>query len=126
MRLEIVPFPAPVGVKADPALVHVAVANLVSNAIDAAAEGDSGAPCVRVVVDRLGERARVRVVDNGPGVAEGLTDRLFEPFVSAKPNGVGIGLALSRNIARSHGGDLVLEGSPDGAAFCLSLPLEAP
>jgi signal transduction histidine kinase len=51
--------------------------------------------------------------------------RLFEPFVTGKPNGVGIGLALSRRIARAHGGDLVHEEAPAGAAFRLILPMEA-
>jgi signal transduction histidine kinase len=55
--------------------------------------------------------------------------RLFEPFQTEKANGVGIGLALARKIARAHGGDLILdEGTPapprfPGASFVLSLPL---
>ena len=64
------------------------------------------------------------VRDSGPGVAPAVKRRLFEPFVTGKPNGVGIGLALSRRIARAHGGDLVHEEAVSGAAFRLVLPME--
>ena len=65
------------------------------------------------------------VQDNGPGVSPQVRPRLFEPFVTGKPSGVGIGLALSRNIARAHGGDLVLEDGAPGVTFILTLPLAA-
>jgi signal transduction histidine kinase len=66
----------------------------------------------------------LRVVDNGPGVPESIRERLFEPFVTGKPSGVGLGLAVSRRIVRAHGGDLVLERTPAGASFLLTFPLE--
>jgi len=72
-------------------------------------------------------RVWLRVVDNGPGVTEALRSRIFEPYFTTKPegHGTGIGLAVSRSMARDHGGDLVLE--PDrgdgGASFRLSLPI---
>jgi two-component system NtrC family sensor kinase len=68
----------------------------------------------------------LRVADNGPGVREELRDRLFEPFFTTKPEGVGtgLGLAVSRSIAREHGGELVLEASARGASFCLTLPVQ--
>lgn len=114
-----------VPVKADPSLVHVVIANLVGNALDALAGVHDAAPGVEVRVERRGTTARVRVSDNGPGVPEGLRERLFEPFVTGKPSGVGIGLALSRRIARAHGGDLVLEREAPGATFLFTLPMEA-
>jgi signal transduction histidine kinase len=57
-------------------------------------------------------------------VSEGLRPHLFEPFHTDKPNGVGIGLALARKIARAHDGDLILERNAPGACFLLTLPLE--
>ena len=114
-----------VPVRADPSLVHVVIANLVGNALDALAGSPIAGPSVVVRVERHGGTAQVRVADNGPGVPEGLRTRLFEPFVTGKPSGVGIGLALSRRIARAHGGDLVLEHAGPGAAFLLTLPMEA-
>jgi two-component system NtrC family sensor kinase len=69
-------------------------------------------------------RVWVRVADEGPGVSETVRERLFEPYFTTKPEGqgTGLGLAVSRAIARDHGGDLVLERTPVGASFRLSLP----
>src|SRR5437867_12641504 len=116
---------SPVPVSADPTLVHIVIANLVGNALDALAGDHLSAPSVAVQVGRRGSVAEVRVKDNGPGVSAQVRARLFEPFVTGKPSGVGIGLALSRNIARAHGGDLVLEEGGAGASFLLTLPLTA-
>jgi PAS domain S-box-containing protein len=69
-------------------------------------------------------RVWLRVADEGPGVAEEHRARLFEPYFTTKAEGqgTGLGLAVSRSIARDHGGDLVIEGSTRGASFRLSLP----
>jgi signal transduction histidine kinase len=124
IRLEIEPGGTSLRVRADPSLLHVVIANLVGNAIDALSGAATGDPGIRVEVRHNGSTAEVRVSDNGPGVPEALRARLFEPFVTGKPNGVGIGLALSRRIAQAHGGDLVLERPAPGAAFLLTLPAE--
>jgi two-component system C4-dicarboxylate transport sensor histidine kinase DctB len=99
-------------IRADSSLIHVVLSNLMSNAFDAGAKG------IKVAVGRNW----VRVSDDGPGVPDTLKETLFEPFVTGKPSGVGIGLALSRKIARAHGGDLVLEPTAKGASFLLTLP----
>jgi signal transduction histidine kinase len=125
VALRVVPVDARVPVKADPALVHVVIANLVGNAVNFAAVGEAALPWVEVRVTTADSTAGVVVRDSGPGVAPSVKPRLFEPFVTGKPNGVGIGLALSRRIARAHGGDLVHEEAPAGAAFRLILPMEA-
>lgn len=71
--------------------------------------------------------AYVRVTDNGPGVPAELRQRIFDPFFTTKEGnvGTGIGLSVSRGIAREHGGDLLLEETVSGASFSLLLPLEA-
>jgi len=122
--LTVVPGEQQVRVKADPTLVHVVIANLLGNAVNFAAVGDAAPPWVEVKVSSSGGGAGVLVRDSGPGVAPAVKRRLFEPFVTGKPNGVGIGLALSRRIARAHGGDLVHEEAVSGAAFRLVLPME--
>jgi two-component system C4-dicarboxylate transport sensor histidine kinase DctB len=114
-----------VPVNADSALVHVVVANLVGNALDFASSGAATPPEVVVAVDASRGRARVRVSDTGPGVAEAVRPRLFEPFAAGRPSGVGIGLAFSRTIARAHGGDLVLAEGEPRTTFELELPMES-
>lgn len=78
---------------------------------------------------RLGDRVlrmalRVELADDGHGVAPALRDTLFEPLVSGHASGNGLGLALSRAIAREHGGDLRHTSRPGETVFALYLPLE--
>jgi signal transduction histidine kinase len=122
--LEVVTGGDPVWVNADPGLLRTVITNLVGNALDALGGGDVLTPRLVVTVGLAERQAWVRVADNGPGVAPKVRPRLFEPFVSGKPSGTGIGLALSRQIGRAHGGDLVLEQTPAGASFLLLLPAE--
>jgi len=70
----------------------------------------------------------LRVSDNGPGVPADVRERIFDPYFTTKGEGVaagtGLGLPVSRSVARDHGGDLVLESTAGGASFCLQLPLQ--
>ena len=104
-------------------LVLTLLRNLLANAIQALAELPAGSER-RVTVDAGLEHGKVwiRIADNGPGIAPSIRARLFEPFVTGRANGVGIGLALSRRIARAHGGDLRLVDEGPGATFELSIP----
>jgi two-component system C4-dicarboxylate transport sensor histidine kinase DctB len=125
-RVELrVDVPAePLTAPADSTLVHLILSNLVTNAVDALATAAPGqSPRVVVSLRRARHHAELRVSDNGPGVAASVRPKLFEPFVTGKPSGVGIGLALSRKIARAHGGELALEPTPVGATFLCTLPL---
>jgi two-component system nitrogen regulation sensor histidine kinase NtrY len=94
--------------------------NLIGNAIDAAAETRGE---VEITWERGGDALDLRVVDGGPGLPR--TSNLFTPFFTTKPNGTGIGLVLSRQIAEAHGGTLTLENRPDtpGCVARLRLPL---
>ena len=93
--------------------------NLVRNAAEAAGAG--GHVEVRIAQDAAGNC--VDVHDDGAGLAPEVRDRLFEPFCTSKPKGTGLGLAVSRAIARAHGGDVSASGSPlGGACFTLRLP----
>jgi signal transduction histidine kinase len=66
----------------------------------------------------------IRVADNGPGLPERARERLFLPFAgSGRPDGAGLGLAIARELAQGHGGDLILaKNGPQGAVFELRLP----
>jgi two-component system, NtrC family, nitrogen regulation sensor histidine kinase GlnL len=102
--------------------------NLVRNATEA------GAACItlRTRIEhgvRLGERTvrsalRVDVLDDGSGVPDALRDSLFQPLVSGRADGTGLGLALSREIAREHGGELRYVSHPGETVFSLYLPMD--
>ena len=103
-----------------PLKIRQVLTNLIRNAAEAA--GAKGRVTIRVRDDIQG--ARVDVEDDGPGLAEHAASRLFEPFFTTKDKGTGLGLAVSRAIARAHGGDITLSPSPgQGAIFTLTLPL---
>ena len=80
---------------------------------------------IEVSLLRKGETLEIRIADNGPGIADAVRDRLFEPFVShGKENGTGMGLTVVQKILQDHGGDVVVEQtSVAGTTFRLSLPL---
>lgn len=113
--------------------------NLVKNAAEAAIEGKAGAPEVTLVTAwRQGGRARrpdgegwrstpleVRVEDNGPGVAPALRARLFDPFVTGKARGEGLGLTLAAKLVTDHGGTLDFHSEPGRTVFRVLLPAEA-
>jgi signal transduction histidine kinase len=107
-------------VRADPDKLRQAMLNLVLNATQV------GGTCVRVAIEvgAAGQRARISVADDGPGVPVELAERLFEPFATGRAGGTGLGLAAARRIAERHGGELVLESTPGarGARFSIYLP----
>lgn len=114
-------------VRADTAAVEHILFNLIDNAAKYAAASD---PPVVTVSARPADRfVEVRVCDHGSGISDGERGRIFRAFhksaheaAESKP-GVGLGLALSRRLAREQGGDLVCETSKSGACFVLKLPM---
>ncbi len=107
-------------VAGDPVLVEWALEALVKNAVDALS-GRGGRVEVRVQGD--GAVASVAVRDDGPGVAPAVRSQLFEPGVTTKPGGWGMGLALARRIVeQQHGGRLVYHGAGPGATFVMEFP----
>ncbi len=111
--------------------------NLVKNAVEAAPSVGgivqlitSYRQGVKLAVQGGGEKLHlpltVAVEDNGPGVPEDLQSHLFDPFVSTKPNGKGLGLALVAKIVDDHGGVIELDSDPGRTRFTLYLPLSKP
>jgi nitrogen fixation/metabolism regulation signal transduction histidine kinase len=116
------PAARPLPVSADRLLLSRAVHNLLVNACEASPEG--GTVDVRTTADQ--GRAALEILDRGPGLAPEIRDRLFEPYVSSKARGSGLGLSLVRDIATQHGGSVTLtDREGGGARACLHLPLIA-
>jgi two-component system, NtrC family, sensor kinase len=106
----------------DEAQVRQVLLNLVRNAADALEPGGGGS--VTVGTRRAGDAVEIIVSDDGPGIAGEVVPKLFDPFFSTKEGGTGLGLALTRQIVREHGGEIRVESLPGrGASFVVSLPL---
>jgi len=113
---------APAVVLGDPYYVRQALDNLVRNAAEAMAAQDDAR--LAISVDREGGTAVVRVSDNGPGIAPEKLDQIFQPFVSTKGKGMGLGLAICREIVEAHAGRLEVESAlGEGTTFTLRIPL---
>jgi len=123
-------FPEPVLPLAygDVIQIQQVILNLLTNAITAAANG--GVSTRKVTVWTSVTHApyvELGVHDSGKGVAESDLDRIFEPFVTTKPDGLGMGLTISRTIVEAHGGQLLVENDPaGGAAFRVHLRTDQP
>ena len=118
----------PVHVHVDRSAVEQILLNLVDNACKYASR--STPPRIDVQLETMAGRALVRVRDHGPGLSAAERRRLFQPFSKSDRDaansapGIGLGLALSRRLARAQGGDLALDTTGEGGAvFVLSLPL---
>ncbi len=100
--------------------------NLMRNAIEAMA--DSTRREVEIFAARSdGDMVEVRVADTGPGLSAQVRARLFQPFVTTKPDGLGVGLSICRSIIESHGGQLSAEDNREGGTvFRFTLPASAP
>lgn len=109
-------------VRGNAVLLEWALENLVKNALDALA--GSGGRILITAFQETERRVSVRIADNGPGVAPAVRSNLFEPGVTTKKGGWGVGLSLSRRIVEDvHAGRLSLASSEEGATFTVELPV---
>ena len=114
-------------VRADALLIEQVLLNLIRNAVEAV---QGLAPARRRVI--LASQANpdgsvtLSVSDLGGGVAEGIRERLFDPFVTDKPGGLGLGLSICRSVIESHGGSIASESGATGARFAFTLPGAGP
>jgi two-component system sensor kinase FixL len=114
-------------VLADRIQIEQVLLNLVRNAMEAMDGADSERRSIVVTASRKSQHAvEFSVADSGPGVNREVKDTIFEPFVTTKPLGMGMGLSISRSIIESHGGSLrMVRRLPSGAIFFFDLPADA-
>lgn len=111
----------PVLVAADSVEMEQVVFNLARNAIEATSANDDAGQ-VTITLRQDAGRTVLDIADNGPGVPEELRRRLFTPFTTTRPNGTGLGLALSQRLVERAGGDISLAEAGPGATFRVVLP----
>jgi PAS domain S-box-containing protein len=123
-QLDFTPTPQLPAVAADGVQIQQVVLNLVRNAFEAVSGLPSGKRRIRLSTVRdIGGDVEVRVSDNGTGIPPSIVGRLFEPFATAKGNGTGLGLAMSRTIVQSHRGTIGLRPDESGeTTFFVRLP----
>lgn len=109
-------------VTVDRVQIQQVLINLIRNAMEAMRDSERRELVVRTAMDGP-ERVLVEVSDTGPGISEEIEARLFQPFVTSKPGGMGIGLSISKRILEAHGGELTASRNGDGGAtFRFTLP----
>jgi two-component system sensor kinase FixL len=102
-------------VLADKVQIQQVLLNLMRNAIEAMEGGSRRELTVSTV--RAGEMVEITVADTGTGIAEEVASQLFQPFVTSKPQGMGVGLSISRTIVEAHGGQITAEPNPEGGTI---------
>jgi two-component system sensor kinase FixL len=104
--------------------VEIVLHNLVANAIDAVKQNPPDERAIRLIAEPEGDRlVRITVTDNGPGIPTEISDQLFHAFTTSKPEGMGLGLAISRSIVEAHGGGLTMETGRKGGVVSFTLPV---
>jgi signal transduction histidine kinase len=116
-----VAVPETIELPAERARLERVFLNLIDNALGAMPNGG----CIEISAQAEDRSVVVTVQDTGPGIAQEIRQRLFQPFATAgKKNGVGLGLALSHQTVLDHGGQIWADSKPsDGARFFVKLPL---
>jgi nitrogen fixation/metabolism regulation signal transduction histidine kinase len=118
----------PIHVRMDPMMLKRGVDNILRNAIQAVYEAKpSGGGRVLARAYASEQSAFIEVRDNGPGIAEQSWERVFDPYYTSKTEGTGLGLAIVKKVVLEHGGEVRLDGAPEGGArFTIEIPLMEP
>lgn len=123
VQVDLTQEASPCVVDGDPVLLQQVLVNLVMNAMQAMADTTGARRRVAVLSRYTEGSVEVSVRDAGIGLPPNVNGRLFEPFVTTKNGGMGIGLTIARSIAEAHGGTVTAHNNPEGGAtFTLTLP----
>ncbi len=115
-------------IDADPEQLKEVFVNLVVNACEAMERGGSIVIREQETISPPGGRlAVIRVIDNGPGIAESIRQKVLQPFFTTKEEGTGLGLSIVDRIIEEHHGSMDIESNENGGAtFSISLPIKEP
>lgn len=106
--------------KSDPQMLRQVFINLIKNAYEAC-----GSECeLRITTEYMPSKIKITFKDSGEGIPQEILPRIFEPFVSTKANGMGLGLAICRQLIDLNGGTIEAANEHDGACFTICLPAE--
>ena len=104
--------------------IHQVILNTLVNAADSICESNCSEGKIVVTADLKDDNVRITISDNGPGISDEIMPRIFQPHITSKKKGHGLGLSNSKRIINSHNGQIRAENNPDrGAVFTFSLPL---
>jgi C4-dicarboxylate-specific signal transduction histidine kinase len=110
----------------DAVQIQQVLVNLILNAADAMAEQSPATLRISTAVTRDAKKVEVCVTDSGTGMSPAHFLRLFDPFFTTKPNGLGMGLNISRSLVEDMGGSLTASAIGDrGMRFCFTIPIQA-
>jgi two-component system nitrogen regulation sensor histidine kinase NtrY len=104
--------PDTIEVQMDEQMIEQVLINLIKNSVQALKKGKNGTIHIRGFYNKRG-RPTIQVIDNGQGILSDVIDKVFIPFFTTKRSGSGIGLSLSRQILRLHGGTITAQSIPD-------------
>jgi two-component system sensor kinase FixL len=126
VRLALALDPHAVPLRGDPVQLQQVLLNLILNACDAMGGNRPGMRRLALATAAgPGPEARLTVSDNGAGIASGLLERIFDSFFTTKPQGLGVGLSVSREIVAAHGGRIEADNRAEGGAmFRITLPMD--
>jgi PAS domain S-box-containing protein len=111
-------------IQGDRVQLQQVILNLIVNAVEAMSQTADGPRDMLISARNDPDGVQITVRDSGPGLPQAGAEKLFEPFYTTKPTGLGMGLSICRSIAEAHGGQLWAEpNEPRGAVFCLKLPI---
>jgi signal transduction histidine kinase len=103
-------------IKCDAEKIEVAIANLLTNSIQAM----DGEGTINIRVNDYDKFYIIEIEDSGPGIPEEILSKIFDPLFTTKPKGTGLGLATVKNIVEQHGGSIYVKNKP--TIFTISLP----
>lgn len=108
-------------VRADPHMIQQVLMNVFINAIQAMEAGGR----MEVHLTEKNDRMEIVVSDTGRGIPDNVKGRIYDPFFTTKPKGIGLGLSISYRIIKLHSGDITFESTPGGTTFTITLPKDA-